>query len=200
MPRGRPGDRQSWPDVQGPAGVRALSAELSRTSELSRRIVPFLLRDDSVETPSPGLLRFLGWSVLARYLRPVVEAFTAWRDEERWQRRYCPTVARCLPWRAASAPLLRLLWHLLAVPADAVSALRERLASTLRDSDRRGGRPPDRLLRGVPGISQDLRRAGAGAAAAGRLDLAPSRPARPPARIAARGDVAVRRGLATGGM
>ena len=73
------------------AGVRALSAELSRTPEVSRRIVPFLLGDDSVDASSPGLLRFLGWSVLARYLRPVVEAFTAWRDEERWQRRYCPT-------------------------------------------------------------------------------------------------------------
>ena len=71
--------------------VRALGEELSRTPELSRRSVPFLLGDDSVEVPSPGLLRFLGWTVLARYLRPVVEAFTTWRDEDRWLRRYCPT-------------------------------------------------------------------------------------------------------------
>jgi FdhE protein len=71
--------------------VRALASELDRNPELSRRIVPFLLGDDSVETPSPGLLRFLGWTVLARYLQPVVEAFAGWRDEERWLRRYCPT-------------------------------------------------------------------------------------------------------------
>ncbi len=28
---------------------------------------------------------------MARYLRPVVEAFAHWRDEERWLRNYCPT-------------------------------------------------------------------------------------------------------------
>jgi FdhE protein len=70
--------------------VSALAAELARNPELSRRLVPFLLGDDSVEAPSPGLLRFLGWTTLARALRPVVEAFFGWRDEERWLRRYCP--------------------------------------------------------------------------------------------------------------
>jgi FdhE protein len=73
------------------AEVRALSTGLSRTPELSGRIVPFLLGDESVELPSPGLLRFLGWTVLARSLSPVVEAFGRWRDEDRWLRRYCPT-------------------------------------------------------------------------------------------------------------
>ena len=73
------------------AEVRALSAEFSRTPELSARIVRFLLGDDAVETESPGLLRFLGWTVLARSLGPVVEAFGQWRDEDRWLRRYCPT-------------------------------------------------------------------------------------------------------------
>ena len=73
------------------AEVRALSSELSRTPELSNRVVPFLLGDDSVEVPSPGFLRFLGWTVLARYLRPVVEAFDGWRNEDQWMRRYCPT-------------------------------------------------------------------------------------------------------------
>ena len=28
---------------------------------------------------------------MARFLRPVVNAFDDWRDEERWLRRYCPT-------------------------------------------------------------------------------------------------------------
>ena len=71
--------------------VSALAAELARNPELCRRIVPFLLGDDSVETASPGLLRFLGWTALARALRTVVEGFAGWRDEERWLRRYCPT-------------------------------------------------------------------------------------------------------------
>jgi FdhE protein len=73
------------------AEMHALAQGLSRTPELTGRIVPFLLGDDSVEVPSPGLLRFLGWSVLARYLRRVVESFAQWRDEDRWLQRYCPT-------------------------------------------------------------------------------------------------------------
>ena len=39
----------------------------------------------------PGLLHYVGWTVLARYLVPVVNAFDAWRNEERWLRNYCPT-------------------------------------------------------------------------------------------------------------
>jgi FdhE protein len=39
----------------------------------------------------PGLLRYLGWVVLVRCLAPVVSAFDAWRNEERWLRNYCPT-------------------------------------------------------------------------------------------------------------
>jgi FdhE protein len=39
----------------------------------------------------PGLVRYLGWVVLARYLSPVVSAFASWRNEERWLRNYCPT-------------------------------------------------------------------------------------------------------------
>jgi FdhE protein len=38
-----------------------------------------------------GLLRYLGWVVLVRSLAPVVSAFDAWRNEERWLRNYCPT-------------------------------------------------------------------------------------------------------------
>ena len=38
-----------------------------------------------------GLFRYLGWAVLVRYLAPVVSAFDAWRNEERWLRNYCPT-------------------------------------------------------------------------------------------------------------
>src|SRR5262249_12626068 len=71
--------------------VSALSAALRRDPELSGRLGAWLLGDDSIEPPSPGMVRFLGWTALARYLRPVVEAFGQWRDEDRWLRRYCPT-------------------------------------------------------------------------------------------------------------
>jgi len=46
---------------------------------------------ESRSSAHPGLLRYLGWMVLARSLAPVVSAFDAWRDEERWLRNYCPT-------------------------------------------------------------------------------------------------------------
>jgi len=39
----------------------------------------------------PGLLRYLGWVVMARSLAPVLDEFDAWRNEERWLRNYCPT-------------------------------------------------------------------------------------------------------------
>ncbi len=38
-----------------------------------------------------GVLRFVAWTVMARYLQPVVGAFARWRDDERWLRRACPT-------------------------------------------------------------------------------------------------------------
>jgi FdhE protein len=75
---------------QGPAAVElaSLAAEISASRP---RVVAWLLGDDVLTTQSPGLLRFLGWTTLARYLRPVVHGFGAWRDEDRWLRRICPT-------------------------------------------------------------------------------------------------------------
>jgi FdhE protein len=40
---------------------------------------------------SPGPLRYVAWTAMARFLRPVVNAFAGWRDEDRWLRPYCPT-------------------------------------------------------------------------------------------------------------
>ena len=51
---------------------------------------------------SPGLLRYLGWTAAARHLRPVVAAFSSWRDEERWLRSYCPCAERRPRWRSSS--------------------------------------------------------------------------------------------------
>jgi FdhE protein len=70
---------------------RSLEAQLHSDRDSPRRALAWLLANDSFSPANPGLLRYLGWSVLARYLRPVVVAFSGWRDEERWLRSYCPT-------------------------------------------------------------------------------------------------------------
>jgi FdhE protein len=71
--------------------LRELSHELSRELDASRRVVDALLGDETFATTAPGLLRYLGWTAMTRYLRPVVAAFESWRNEERWQRSRCPT-------------------------------------------------------------------------------------------------------------
>jgi FdhE protein len=71
--------------------TRALVAHLRHEPHVGRRIADFLLGDETLAPPFPGLLRYLAWTAMARFLRPVVNAFEAWRDEERWLRRYCPT-------------------------------------------------------------------------------------------------------------
>ena len=73
------------------AETRALDADLRRAPQVSRRIADFLLGDETLTPPFPGLLRYLAWTAMARFLRPVVNAFDGWRDEDRWLRRYCPT-------------------------------------------------------------------------------------------------------------
>jgi FdhE protein len=71
--------------------TRALNKELRGVPQVSRRLADFLLGDQTLRPPFPGLLRYLAWTATARFLRPVVNAFDGWRDEERWLRRYCPT-------------------------------------------------------------------------------------------------------------
>lgn len=70
---------------------RTLEAQLSGDLDSPRRALEWLLDRNPFISPSPGLLRYLGWTALARFLHPVVEAFGGWRDEERWLRPYCPT-------------------------------------------------------------------------------------------------------------
>ena len=78
--------------LEGPLEVdaAALDAGLRQEPAAGRRIVDWLLGDESFAPASPGLLRYLGWTVMRRYLAPVAEAFDRWRDDERWLRRYCP--------------------------------------------------------------------------------------------------------------
>src|SRR4029077_6406119 len=55
--------------------ARALNTELRREDPVSRRIADFLLGDGTLRPQFPGLLRYLGWTATARYLRPVVNSF-----------------------------------------------------------------------------------------------------------------------------
>ena len=71
--------------------TRALATELRHEPQAARRIADFLLGDEALTPPFPGLLRYLGWTAMAQFLRPVVRAFDGWRVEEKWLRRYCPT-------------------------------------------------------------------------------------------------------------
>jgi FdhE protein len=73
------------------AESRALNTELGSAPDRSRLIVDFLLGDDAITPPFPGLLRYVAWTAMARFLRPVVNAFDDWRDGDQWLRRYCPT-------------------------------------------------------------------------------------------------------------
>ena len=71
--------------------TRALHAELHHNPDAPRRAVAWLFDCDSFAPACPGLLQYLSWTVLARYLHPIVRAFESWRDEERWLRNYCVT-------------------------------------------------------------------------------------------------------------
>jgi FdhE protein len=70
--------------------TRILDIELRELDEV-HRVVDWLLNGDVFSPRCPGLLRYLGWTAMARCLRPVVEAFNNWREEDRWFRNYCPT-------------------------------------------------------------------------------------------------------------
>lgn len=55
----------------------------------SGRVVDCLLGEG--EFAQPGLLRFLGWTILSRQICPLLRSFAGWREDERWLRPYCPT-------------------------------------------------------------------------------------------------------------
>ena len=73
------------------AETRALHAELQRDPHAASHIVGLLVREQRAAPPFAGLMRYLGWTVMARVIGPIVLAFNSWRDEEKWHRRYCPT-------------------------------------------------------------------------------------------------------------
>jgi FdhE protein len=69
---------------------KILNTELGGANAASPA-VGWLLYDAPFSTSVPGLLRYIGWKGLSRYLAPLIAAFRKWRDEERWLRSYCPT-------------------------------------------------------------------------------------------------------------
>jgi FdhE protein len=71
-------------------GARDSSAQLRSEPSGAQCSVEWLLGDDTFVPCAPGFLRYVGWTTLAHWLRPVVGAFAKWRDEDRWLRAYCP--------------------------------------------------------------------------------------------------------------
>ena len=71
--------------------VAALAIELRGEQDAPHRALGWLIHENEFPSKHPGLLRYLGWTALRRFLCPVVKVFARWRDEERWLRRYCPT-------------------------------------------------------------------------------------------------------------
>jgi FdhE protein len=81
----------SFPPKQLAGESRDLDDQLRCEVDAPRRALGWLLGRDVFEPRHPGLLRYLGWTALARFLGPVVSAFNHWRDEDQWLRPYCPT-------------------------------------------------------------------------------------------------------------
>jgi len=73
------------------ADAAALDLQLQRDPLAPSRVVAWLLGDESWDPVREGALRSIGWITLSASLRPLVHAFTGWRDPARWVRRYCPT-------------------------------------------------------------------------------------------------------------
>jgi len=71
--------------------IVALADELRSEQNAPRRALGWLIHENDCPSNHPGLLRYLGWTAIRRFLRPIIARFAEWRDEERWLHRYCPT-------------------------------------------------------------------------------------------------------------
>ena len=78
------------PGVPGPDAA-LLDGALRRLPGGAGQIADWLLGESDFAPPAPGLMRYLGWTAMARYLAPVVEEFGRRRNDEHWLRSYCPT-------------------------------------------------------------------------------------------------------------
>jgi len=139
---------------------RASGAQLRSELNAPRRAVTWLLVEEAFIPAHPGLLRYLGWTALARFLCPLGNAFDTWREDEllshlRYAARNGP-----VSWdrsRPIAPPFLRLLRHALAIPANWVPVLRKHGRSwAFRPGDRGRELSSHRVLPVVRGLSQNL--------------------------------------------
>ena len=56
--------------------TRVLSAQLCSEFDAPQRTLAWLLAKDDFVPAHPGLLRYLGWTALTRYLGPLVDAYS----------------------------------------------------------------------------------------------------------------------------
>jgi FdhE protein len=68
----------------------AVSVDLEPGERMAAALLDQLGTAISPETLS-GMLRYVSWTAMALYLRPIVTAFDAWADGDKWMRRHCPT-------------------------------------------------------------------------------------------------------------
>jgi FdhE protein len=66
------------------------SVDLEPAERMAAALLDRLGAEVSPEPPQ-GMLRYVSWTAMALYLRPIVTAFDAWRDDDKWLRRHCPT-------------------------------------------------------------------------------------------------------------
>jgi FdhE protein len=85
-------DAKPLPEILA-SECRATEAQLRLEPSAPRRAVAWLIDDAAFDPAHPGLLRYLGWTTLARFLGPLTDSFKAWRVEDQWLRSYCPTCA-----------------------------------------------------------------------------------------------------------
>jgi FdhE protein len=91
--------------------IQELEAELHNAPLGRERAVDWLVRENVPGPRQMGMLRYVGWTVMARYLSRVVEQFDVWRHEEHWLRSYCPTCGS-LPAMAQLAGIESRMRHL----------------------------------------------------------------------------------------
>src|SRR6185295_16863997 len=55
--------------------IKIVAAELRGELAAPHQVVAWLLSEDAFVSRSPGLLRYVGWTALSRFLRPLVDEF-----------------------------------------------------------------------------------------------------------------------------
>jgi FdhE protein len=67
-----------------------LVADLQSDPNLPYKTISWLLGKGTFAPGHAGLLRYLGWTVLAKHLSALTLAFSHWRQQQRWLLNYCP--------------------------------------------------------------------------------------------------------------